>query len=95
LSEIDLDTLYKIARGMSYKQIAVQEGLTEGTIKARMLAVRQVFGATSMPNLMCILIASDVLRLQDLYQAVDIHVREYRRTKGRNAATYRLCAVRI
>jgi DNA-binding CsgD family transcriptional regulator len=96
LSEIDLDALHKIARGKSYKQVALDEGLTEATIRNRMSAVIRTFGATSITNLVAILIASDVLRLHDLYQDIDVHVREYKRTAVRygRGATYRLYAVR-
>jgi DNA-binding CsgD family transcriptional regulator len=96
ISEMDMDILYKIARGMAYKQIALLEGMTERTVKNRMFDVKQVFNAQSMPHLIAILIASDVLRVQDLYQPVDVHVREYRRVaKYGRGETYRLQAVRL
>lgn len=92
LSEIDLDILHKIARGMSYKQVAQAEGIVEQTVKERMSLVRLTFGATSMPHLIAILIASAVLYLPDLYQDVDVYVKEYGRT---NHGLYRLRAVRV
>jgi DNA-binding CsgD family transcriptional regulator len=96
ISEMDIDTLYKIARGKTYKEIAMLEGMTEQTIKSRMAAIKGVFGAVSMPHLIAILIASDVLRVHDLYQPVDVHVREYRRVaKYGRSETYRLQAVRV
>jgi DNA-binding CsgD family transcriptional regulator len=96
ISEMDMDILYKIARGMAYKQIALLEGTTTRRIIVRMNAVKSIFNAQSMPHLIAILIASDVLRVHDLYQPVDVHVREYRRVaKYGRSETYRLQAVRV
>lgn len=97
ISEIDLDILHRIARGMTYKQIAVAEGMSHQTVKNRMANVVRTFGANSMPHLIAILIASAVLYLPDLYQDVDVHVREYKRRSGgrRNYALYQLSAVRV
>lgn len=92
LSEMDLDILHKLARGMTYKQVAMAEGVAEHTIRVRMSLVRLTFGATSMPHLIAILIASAVLYLPDLYQDVDVYVKEYGRT---NHGLYRLRAVRV
>lgn len=95
LSEMDLDILHKLARGMSYKQVAMAEGVAEHTIRVRMSLVRLTFGATSMPHLIAILIASAVLYLPDLYQDVDVCIKEYSRTKSGNHGLYRLRAVRV
>jgi DNA-binding CsgD family transcriptional regulator len=93
ISEIDIDILYRVARGEAYKQIALAEGLAEQTVKERMMSVLQSFGAKSMAHCIAMLIASDILRLSDLYQEIDLVVREYRRG-GRSTQSYNLHAYR-
>lgn len=95
LSEIDLDILHKLARGMSYKQVALSEGITHQTVKNRMMYVIRTFGANSMAHLVAILIASGVLYLPDLYQEIDVRVRQYRRTGSQKRPLYQLYAVRV
>lgn len=95
ISEIDMDMFYLVARGQAYKQIAVQTGVGEQTVKMRMANLLRVFGAHSMPHLIAILIASDVLRLHDLYQDLDVEVFEYKKTGSGGRRSYRLTDVRL
>lgn len=93
ISEVDIEILYLIARGKVYKEIACEVKMRERTIKNRMANLRRAFGAQSMPHLIALLIASDVLRLQDLYQEFDVHVFEYI-PHGTPIRSYRLTDVR-
>jgi hypothetical protein len=78
---------------MNHKQIAQMEGVTAHYIRDRVTDLLKMFGASTIVNLVAMLIASDVLRLNDLYQEIDVFVREHSRSKyGRS--TYRLRDVR-
>lgn len=93
LSELDIEILYRIARGESYKEIALNEKKGLQTIKNRMNNVLHIFGARSLSHLIAILIASDVLRVHDLYQEFTIEVCEYK-PQGWSRMSYRLEDVR-
>lgn len=96
VSEIDMEILYMIARGKVYKEIAVTLNLSLRTIGNRMRNILYVFGAESIAHLIAILIASDVLRVHDLYQELDVEVFEYGRGKSvwNRQQSYRLMDVR-
>lgn len=79
---------------MTYKEIALAEGISVPIIKRRIGKVVHAFGAKSVTNLVAILIASDVLRLQDLYQELSVQVREYKRD-GTRGSVRPLTAMRI
>lgn len=93
ISEVDMEMLYLIARGFTYKEISASLALSMQTVKNRMANVLRVFGATSMPNLIAMLIASDVLRVQDLYTELDVEVFEHGVSAYRRQS-YRLTDVR-
>lgn len=93
VSEIDLEILYLIARGKTHKQIANDLKMKLQTIKNRMKNILNVFGVENTPNLIAVLIASDVLRVHDLYQELDVEVFEYSRN-GKSRLSYRLTDVR-
>jgi len=95
VSEIDQEILYMVARGIPYKQIAGQVGLSLQTVKNRMAKILKVFAANSLPHLIAMLIASDVLRVHDLYFDLEVEVFEYKRNGGGGSRrSYRLEEVR-
>lgn len=94
VSELDVEILYLIARGKTYKQISLEKKMILQTVKNRMSNLFRVFGCQSMPHLIAVLIASDVLRVPDLYQELDVEVFEYKR-KGSSRLSYRLTDVRL
>lgn len=93
VSEIDLEILYSVARGRAYKEIAREMRIRLQTVKNRMSNILKVFGAQNVTGLVAVLIASDVLRVPDLYQELDVEVFEGGRNSGRRLS-YRLTDVR-
>ena len=89
-----MEIMYLVARGKSYKQIADILKMRLQTIKNRMRNVIRIFGAENLPHLIAVLIASDVLRVPDLYQELDVEVFENRH-RGWNRQSYRLTDVRL
>ena len=94
LSEQDLDLLHHVARGQTYREAGGSLGVSEQTVKNRIGKLLLAFGARHITHLVAICIASDVIRVPDLYQEADWHILEYRRNPGSRRA-YSLHAIRV
>lgn len=78
LSEIDIEILVLLAHGASVASIAAKIGKTEQTTRSRIFNLQGIFGGVTHAHLVAIAIASDVIKVQDLYDeslADGLHIR--------------------
>lgn len=79
IDEQDLELLGLLARGKDTLAIADHFGRQANWVITRLRLLKALFGATSTPHVVAIAIASDVIRVSDLYDenlACELRVRE-------------------